>query len=91
MRAGRPQLIVPVAFDQPDNAHRTQALGLARTIPFQKTTTKRLIVEVSRLLDSGNYANAARSMAASLEEVDGATCAAQALIECAQKKNSNPP
>ena len=36
MRAGRPQLIVPVAFDQPDNAHRAAALGLGRVLPFRK-------------------------------------------------------
>src|SRR6185503_8167931 len=30
LAAGRPQLIVPVAFDQPDNARRTVALGIAR-------------------------------------------------------------
>jgi len=82
MRAGSPQLIVPVAFDQPDNAHRTQALGLARTIPFQKTTTKRLIAELSKLLNSGNYAHAARSMAAELTQIDGAARAAEALIAC---------
>jgi UDP:flavonoid glycosyltransferase YjiC (YdhE family) len=89
MRAGRPQLIVPVAFDQADNAHRTQALGLARTIPFQKTTARRLTAELSLLLDSGNYSNAARSMAASLTEINGATCAARELIAFAQRYSSS--
>jgi UDP:flavonoid glycosyltransferase YjiC (YdhE family) len=84
MRAGRPQLIVPVAFDQPDNARRTCALGLARTIPFRKGTAQRLASELSMLLDSASYADAAHRMAASLKEVDGAACAAQALIAFAK-------
>jgi len=32
MRAGRPALIVPFAYDQPDNAARLARLGIARTI-----------------------------------------------------------
>ena len=88
MRAGRPQLIVPVAFDQPDNARRAlRILALARTVPFRKATAQRLASELSMLLDAASYADAAHRMAASLQEVDGATCAAQALIACAKGQN----
>ena len=87
MRAGRPQLIVPVAFDQPDNARRTCALGLACTIPFRKVTAQLLTSELSMLLDSASYADAAHRMAVSLKEVDGAACAADALIACAEGQN----
>jgi len=83
MRAGRPQLIVPVAFDQPDNAHRAQGLGLARSIPFRKVTAQRLAVEISILLGSQKYGDAARRMAAELSQTDGAARAAEALIVCA--------
>jgi len=87
MRAGRPQFIVPVAFDQADNAHRACALGLARTIPFRKVTAQRLVSEISLLLDSGGYANAAQRVAAELSHTDGAARATEALIACAQGKN----
>ncbi len=30
MRSGRPQLLVPASFDQPDNARRAAVLGAAR-------------------------------------------------------------
>jgi UDP:flavonoid glycosyltransferase YjiC (YdhE family) len=33
LRAARPMIIVPFAHDQPDNAHRTARLGVARVIP----------------------------------------------------------
>jgi UDP:flavonoid glycosyltransferase YjiC (YdhE family) len=88
LRAGCPQLIVPVAFDQPDNARRACALGLAHTIPFRKVTAQRLTSELSQLLDSGGYANAAQRVAAELSHTDGAACAAEALIACAQGQNS---
>lgn len=33
IRAGIPQVIIPIAFDQPDNAHRLRSLGLAEFLP----------------------------------------------------------
>jgi len=84
LRAGCPQLIVPVAFDQPDNAMRARSLGLARSIPFRKVTADRLAAELSALLASSEYADAARSVAGQLAPVDGAARAAGALIACAE-------
>jgi UDP:flavonoid glycosyltransferase YjiC (YdhE family) len=84
MRAGRPQLIVPVAFDQPDNAHRAAALGIARVVPFKKVTARRLATELAALLDTPSHARAARAVAETLARVDGAECAAEELIACAR-------
>lgn len=84
LRAGRPQLIVPVAFDQPDNARRAAALGLARVLPFRKVTARRLASELAALLDRPSYAREARAVAEALTGVDGAGCAAEELIACAQ-------
>jgi UDP:flavonoid glycosyltransferase YjiC (YdhE family) len=84
LRSGRPQLIVPLAFDQPDNARRACALGLARTVPFRKVTAGRLASEISLLLDTGGYANAALRVSAELSHTNGAARAAKALIACAQ-------
>ncbi len=83
LRAGRPQLIVPVAFDQPDNARRAQALGLARVLPFRKAGARRLAVELDALFAGPGYAGAARSVAETLKQVDGAARAAAELIACA--------
>jgi UDP:flavonoid glycosyltransferase YjiC (YdhE family) len=84
LRAGRPQLIVPVAFDQPDNARRAAALGLARVLPFRKVTARRLASELAALLDRPSYPHEARAVAEALTGVDGAARAAEALIACAQ-------
>jgi len=83
LRAGRPQLIVPLAFDQPDNARRACALGLGRTIAFRTATAGRLASEISELLGPPGYASAARSVAAQLAHTDGAATAAGALIALA--------
>ena len=82
MRSGRPQLIVPVSFDQPDNAHRAAALGLGRVLPFGKATSARLNRELAALLDEPRHAAAAASVAAELATSDGAARAADALVAC---------
>jgi len=61
LAAGKPQVIVPVGFDQPDNARRVARLGIARTIAFQKVDVDALSRALSEVLSSPRYAeNAAR-------------------------------
>ena len=80
LRAGRPQLIVPVAFDQPDNARRATALGLARVVPFQRVSVKRLTEELDRVLTAPGYGEKARAMADDLAKINGAARAAEAIL-----------
>ncbi len=87
MRAGRPQLILPVAFDQPDNARRAAALGLGRVLPFRKATAQRLASELAALLGRPSYAREARAVAEALTKIDGAGCAAEELIACIQPES----
>jgi rhamnosyltransferase subunit B len=81
LRAGRPQLITPVFFDQPDNAARTVRLGVARSLPFRRVTAARLVRQLRPLLARRGYASAARELAASLQHIDGAAVAAACMIE----------
>ena len=76
LRAGKPQLITPVWFDQPDNAARAVKLGVARTLAFRRITPARLIGQLRPLLTDPAYAQAARELAASLGSADGAAVAA---------------
>jgi len=78
LAAGRPQLIVPVAFDQPDNARRTAALGIARTIPFRKATAGAMASELAPLLDNATYAARAMQVGEIVAKEDGARAAADA-------------
>jgi len=88
LRSGAPQLIVPVAFDQPDNARRAVARGLARTIPFKKVTTDLLASELRALLTHDDYIHAAQKVANDLVNKDGAVCAADELIACIRQKSA---
>jgi rhamnosyltransferase subunit B len=76
LRAGRPQLITPVWFDQPDNAARAVKLGVARSLPFRRVTVARLMRQLRPLLADAKYATAARELAATLGTGDGAVVAA---------------
>ena len=59
--AGRPQLITPVAFDQPDNARRAARLGLSRSIAFQKLDADAMTAALRDLISAQAYsANASR-------------------------------
>ena len=79
LSAGRPQLIVPVAFDQPDNARRAFALGVARSLPFRKATAATMARELSALLASPDCASRAAAVGVTVAREDGARVAANAL------------
>ena len=79
LAAGRPQLIVPVAFDQPDNARRTVALGIARSIPFRNATAAAMIRELRGILSAPDCATRARAIGEQVAREDGACAAADAL------------
>lgn len=85
LRAGRPQLITPVAFDQPDNAARAARLGVARVVPFARITAAKLRTEIAALLATAAYEHKARDLAARLRADDGAARAAEQLIAVAQR------
>lgn len=79
LAAGRPQLVVPVAFDQPDNARRTAALGIARVVPFRRATADAMCRELAALLGEPGCAARAREIGAQITAEDGARLAADAL------------
>ena len=83
LRGARPQLVVPFAFDQPDNARRAAALGVARVLPAKKVSARPLAAELRLLLADGAYDKRAQVVARELSETDGAARAAEALLEIA--------
>ena len=85
LRAGRPQLITPVAFDQPDNAERAERLGIARVVPFQTVTTDKLTAGIEALLRDGAAVIKAAVVAEQLRDVDGAGVAAEWLARKAEE------
>jgi len=80
LRAGVPQLVVPLAHDQLDNASRLVDLGAGRWIDAARYSAERAAPALRELLDEGGFAARARECAQRLAHEDG-TAAAVALIE----------
>ncbi|HTH02567.1 MAG TPA: nucleotide disphospho-sugar-binding domain-containing protein [Vicinamibacterales bacterium] len=77
LAAGIPQLTMPLAFDQPDNAARLCRLGVARTLPPHEFRGDRVATEVAALIDDHRVAERCRHWADQVRDTDGlvATCA----------------
>jgi UDP:flavonoid glycosyltransferase YjiC (YdhE family) len=88
MRAGRPMLIVPWAWDQPDIAARAARLGIARTIPPYRYTASRVAAELRRLLEEPAYSQRASAVADQVQQEDGVRVACDALSALVQSTGS---
>jgi rhamnosyltransferase subunit B len=79
LAAGRPMLVVPFAFDQPDNAARLKRLGVARVIPRKKYRASLAQAELNPLLSDAAYGQAAIKVARRMAEEDGVRTACDAI------------
>jgi rhamnosyltransferase subunit B len=79
MRSGRPMLVMPAAWDQPDNAERVARLGIARTVPRHRYTPARVAAELRHLLDNPAYARRAAAVGEQVRQEDGVRAACDAL------------
>lgn len=80
LRSGRPMLVMPHAFDQPDNADRVVRLGVGLTIPKAKYNAARATRALGRLLDDPSFARKAEAVGARIRQEDGATSACNLII-----------
>jgi rhamnosyltransferase subunit B len=75
MRAGKPTLVVPHGFDQPDNAARLRRLGVSRTIYPEAYTEAQVVRELSTLLSDPAYAQKAVLLGQAIRAEDGLNAA----------------
>lgn len=80
LRAGIPTLIVPFAFDQPDNAAHAERLGTSRTLHRRKYKRENVAQELDKLLNNPQYALRAKVVGEQLRKERGAARACD-LIE----------
>jgi rhamnosyltransferase subunit B len=80
--AGRPMLVMPYAFDQPDNAARLQRLGIARTIRRNRYNATSAAAELERLLKDAQYAKRAAEAGRRVAQEDAVGAACDAVDEC---------
>src|SRR5215216_8208357 len=81
LRAGRPQLLVPFAFDQPDNALRVQRLGSAQVLYPRQYTAPRAARLLDDLIGASGYARRAGEVARRVRSEDGVGDACDAIEE----------
>jgi UDP:flavonoid glycosyltransferase YjiC (YdhE family) len=79
MRSGRPMLIMPCAWDQPDNAERAARLGISRTIERRDYTSHRVAAELRHLLDNPAYSRRAAEVGENVRQEDGVGVACDAI------------
>jgi rhamnosyltransferase subunit B len=92
LRSGRPQLLAPAGYDQPDNAARAARVGVGRILPFRRAhSTTRMVRELKALLGDPAYARAAVETAEKLHSTDGAAAAAQHIINSINTLSASAP
>jgi UDP:flavonoid glycosyltransferase YjiC (YdhE family) len=79
LRAGRPMLIMPFAFDQFDNAARITRLGAGRTLPRKHYQADRAAHELRELLGHPRYAEAAARAGTQIRREHGIETACDAI------------
>ncbi len=78
LRSGRPQLVLPVGGDQPDNAERLARIGAAVTIPVRRFTAEAGAHALRPLLERFDYVEA-MGRGTRITEEDGAAFAARMM------------
>jgi UDP:flavonoid glycosyltransferase YjiC (YdhE family) len=79
--AGRPQLVVPFAVDQPDNALRAQRLGSAEVLYPWRYAAPRAARRLDDLIRKPGYARRAGEIAGRVRSEDGVGDACDAIEE----------
>jgi rhamnosyltransferase subunit B len=79
MRAGKPMLIMPFAFDQLDNAARAKALGIGRSISRKSYSAETAARELNVLLNQPSQRFRASQLGSAIASEDGIGNACRAV------------
>ncbi len=79
LRAGKPMLIVPYGWDQPDNAARVQKLGAGLTVPRKRYSVETAVKALNRLLTEPSFAVRAQAIADKLHQEDALKTSCDAI------------
>ena len=85
LAAGVPQLVMPMAHDQPDNAHRLKQFGCGSALSPWRFTATRIARELQRLLGDESVKTNCERVALLCQEGDAAGIAVARLENIARK------
>jgi UDP:flavonoid glycosyltransferase YjiC (YdhE family) len=89
LRAGISSVIIPFAFDQPDNAWRLGRLGVAVTLSRNGITARAMAGRLEKILADGQVADKAKCLSATIWNSNSARTAIEAL-EATEGRASRP-
>jgi UDP:flavonoid glycosyltransferase YjiC (YdhE family) len=79
LRAGRPMLMVPYGWDQPDNAARVERMGAGLHVPRDKYSGGTAAAALERLLGDSRFTARAAEAGARVQQEEGLTVACDAI------------
>ena len=82
LTSGRPQVLVPFAHDQPDNARRVVELGAGRSIPAHRLNANRLVTAIQDLMNTERFSNQAREIVPQLNVSEFPQNLIAAITQC---------
>ena len=85
MRSGRPMLIVPYGWDQPDQAARITRMGAGLTLKRKRYTTERVARALERLVDERPFEKQAAALREKIQAEDGTGLACDAIEEVLER------
>lgn len=81
LKAGIPHLVMPMAFDQFDNANRLKRLGVGDDVDKNDYNRKTVNKKVTKLLNSINVKNSCASIKEKVKNSNGVSTACDAIIK----------
>jgi UDP:flavonoid glycosyltransferase YjiC (YdhE family) len=92
LRAGRPMLVVPYGWDQPDNAYRIERLGVGLHLPRSRYTVETATAALRQLLDNPRFTATNAELASHIqsENAVGSACVAIQSLLARNPRNVEP-
>jgi UDP:flavonoid glycosyltransferase YjiC (YdhE family) len=79
LRAGRPMLVVPYGWDQPDNAYRVERMGAGLHLPRSRYTVETATAALRRLLDNPRFTATSTELASHIQSENAVGSAYDAI------------
>lgn len=81
LMAGKPMLLIPLAYDQPAMAARLARLGIAEVLPVMRLSSERIRSGITKLLCDVRYRDAAVEMQSKIRLLHGSERSADVIEE----------
>jgi MGT family glycosyltransferase len=91
LMAGKPMLLIPLAYDQPAMAARLARLGIAEVLPVKRLSSKRIRTAITKLLSDDRYHDAAMDMRSRVSLLRGVERSADVIEESLVRYQAGRP